>query len=114
MTEETNDIIDVELFRKIKIRIGKVVEASDLENSNRLLKLKVDVGGRTKTVLSGIKKHYKPEDLIGRKVVLLDNLKPAKMMGVESEGMILAASDGDDNLALLTTDKDVKEGSVVS
>ncbi|MCW1291981.1 MAG: methionine--tRNA ligase, partial [Candidatus Rehaiarchaeum fermentans] len=71
------------------------------------------IGENTKTVVSGIKKWYKKEELLGKKVILLENIKPAKFLGEISEGMILAASDGE-NVSLLTVDKEIKEGSKVS
>ncbi len=113
MEEHKDNLIDVEDFRKVDLRVGKVIEAEEVPNSIKLLKLKVSFGETTKTILSGIKKHYSPQDLIGRKIIVIYNLKPAKLMGLDSEGMLLAASD-EDNISVLTVDKDVKEGSRIS
>lgn len=112
--QSQNDLIDIDYFEKLKIKVGKVVSAETMEKSGKLLKLKVSLGDREKTILSGIKKYYKPEELVGKKVVILDNLKSAKMLGVDSEGMVLAAMDDDGNLSLLSLDKDLKEGSEIS
>ncbi len=115
MAEQSqNDLIDISYFEKMKIRVGKVISAEALEKSNKLLKLTVSLGTRQKTILSGIRKYYKPEDLIGKKVIILDNLKPAKMLGIDSEGMVLAAMDENENLSLLSLDRDLKEGSEIS
>ena len=110
----TKEEIDVDLFRKIDLKVGKILEAEDVEKSNKLIKIKVSLGDREKTILSGIRKEYKSSDLIGKKIIIIDNLKPAKMMGLESQGMLLAASDEDGNLSLLTVDKEIKEGSSIS
>ncbi len=112
-SETGRNLIDVDYFRKIDLRVGKVLEAEDVPNSTKLLKLKVSFGETAKTILSGIKKNYSPQDLVGKKIIVIYNLKPAKLMGLESEGMLLAASDGND-IVLLTTDKDVNEGSRIS
>ena len=101
-------------FAKIDMRIGTVLEASKVEKSKKLLKLKVDTGLDTRTVLSGIAEHYAPEDLVGRQVTILVNLAPRKMMGIESQGMILMAEDKDGKLRLIHTDDPVTPGSGVS
>ena len=96
--------IEFDDFEKIDLRLAKVVECEEIKRSKKLLKLTVKIGEETRTVVSGIKKWYAPEDLIGKTVVLVANLKPAKLCGVESRGMILCASDADDvNLSALTT-----------
>jgi methionyl-tRNA synthetase len=110
----TKEEIDIDLFRKLDLKVGKIVEAEDVEKSSKLIKLKVSLGGSEKTILSGIRKAYKSSDLVGKKVILIDNLKPAMIMGLESQGMLLAASDEEGNLSLLTVDKDIKEGSSIS
>lgn len=85
--------VDIEDFKKIDLRIGTILEASSVPKSKKLLQLKVDIGVETRTIVSGISLVYKPEDLIGKKVVVVANLKPATLMGVESHGMLLAGSD---------------------
>ncbi|MBR2973685.1 MAG: methionine--tRNA ligase, partial [Clostridia bacterium] len=78
-----------------------------------LLKLTLDLAGNTRTIVSGIAKSYKPEDMVGKNVIVIANLKPAKIRGVESHGMLLAASDGDDIL-VCTTDGEIESGTAVS
>ncbi|MCW1291514.1 MAG: methionine--tRNA ligase subunit beta [Candidatus Rehaiarchaeum fermentans] len=105
--------ITKEEFEKLNLVVGKIVDVSEVPKSDKLLKIKISIGENTKTVVSGIKKWYKKEELLGKKVILLENIKPAKFLGEISEGMILAASDGE-NVSLLTVDKEIKEGSKVS
>jgi len=96
--------IEYDDFAKIDLRLAKVVACEELPKSKKLLKLTLDVGGEERTVVSGIKKWYTPDDMIGKTVVLVANLKPATLCGVESRGMILCASDeADENLSALTT-----------
>ncbi|MCW1292843.1 MAG: methionine--tRNA ligase subunit beta [Candidatus Parvarchaeota archaeon] len=105
--------ITKEEFEKLNLVVGKIIDVSEIPKSDKLLKIKISIGENTKTVVSGIKKWYKKEELLGKKVILLENIKPAKFLGEISEGMILAASDGE-NVSLLTVDKEIKEGSKVS
>lgn len=106
--------IDFEDFQKIDLRIGTVIKAEKVEKSNKLLQLEVDLGSEKRTILSGIAKHYSPEEIIGRQVQLIANLAPRKMMGIESQGMILMAEDDKGNLSLLGPDKKTNSGSTVS
>lgn len=101
-------------FSKLDIRIGKVIAAERMEKSDKLVKLTVDTGIDQRTVLSGIAKQYAPEELIGKQVTLLVNLAPRKMLGVESQGMILTAEDADGKLRLLQPNAEVSPGSSVS
>lgn len=101
-------------FAKLDIRIGKVLTAEKVEKSDKLLKLTVDTGVDTRTILSGIAKHYSPEDMVGKSVTLIANLAPRKMMGIESQGMILMAEDPAGRLKLLQPSDIVPPGSVVS
>ena len=96
------------------MRIGTVIEAERVEKSKKLLKLKVDTGLDKRTVLSGIAEHYAPEDIIGKQVTILINLSPRKIMGVESQGMILMAEDKDGALKLIQTSEKVSPGSTIS
>lgn len=105
--------ISIEDFAKVELKVAKVLEASNIEGANKLLKLKLKVGNEEKQVVSGIAKHYEPSDLIGKNVIFVANLKPAKLRGIDSEGMILAASDKKD-LSLITIDKDIADGTIVS
>jgi methionyl-tRNA synthetase len=87
--------IDFAHFEKMSLKAAKVIECEKVEKSDKLLKLQVDLGTEKRQVVSGIAKSYKPEDMVGKTVVLVANLKPAKLMGIMSEGMILSAtSDG--------------------
>jgi len=101
-------------FSKLDIRIGKVLAAEKMEKSNKLLKLTIDTGVDKRTVLSGIAQHFSPEDMVGKQVTLIANLAPRKMMGIESQGMVLMAEDGDGKLKLVQTSDIVYPGSVVS
>jgi methionyl-tRNA synthetase len=101
-------------FGKMDIRIATIVEAENVPKSKKLLKLKVDIGIEQRTVLSGISEHFKPEEIIGKKVLYLANLAPRKMMGMESHGMILMAEDRDGSLAFVQPGKDVWNGGTVN
>jgi len=102
-------------FLRIKLRVGRVVEASDHPNADKLLVLKVDLGDEQRQICAGIKGHYTPEQLVGRNLVLVTNLVPRTMRGVESNGMLLAATSSDrSRVIVLTTDGDIEPGSVVS
>jgi methionyl-tRNA synthetase len=101
-------------FTKLDIRVGKVLSAEKMEKSNKLLKLTVETGLDKRTILSGIAQHYSPEDMIGKQVTFIANLAPRKMMGIESQGMILMAEDKDGKLRLILPEEDVSPGSSVS
>lgn len=105
--------IDLEDFLKVDLRLAKVISAEKLEGSEKLLKLRVSLGDEERTLVAGIAKHYSPEDLVGKKVMIVANLKPKRIFGIESQGMILALQDGD-TLSLLVPDRDVKEGTKAS
>lgn len=112
-SEVKKEIIAYDDFAKADLRLGKILEASRVEGSPKLLKLKVDFGTEQRQVLAGIGKKYEPEVLIGKSATFVVNLEPRMMMGLESQGMILAVSD-DENLSILSPDKDIKPGSKVS
>jgi methionyl-tRNA synthetase len=101
-------------FAKMDIRIATIVEAESVPKSKKLLKLLIDIGPEQRTVLSGISEHFKPEEVIGKKVLYLANLAPRKMMGMESHGMILMAEDRDGSLAFVQPGKDVWNGGTVN
>jgi len=101
-------------FAKLDFRVAKVIACEKVEKSDKLLKLQLDIGIETRQVVSGIAKYYSPEEMVGKKVILIANLKPAKLMGIESQGMILAASDSDGKLVLASVDSDIAEGSRLS
>lgn len=99
-------------FRKLELRVAEIREVNDHPNADKLLVLTVDLGDRTKQVVAGIKNFYTKEELVGKQVVLVDNLDPVILRGVESQGMILAGSD-DTLLAVLSPEKKLKLGSIV-
>lgn len=103
--------IKIDDFEKLDLVVGKILEAKDHPDADRLLVFKVDIGSETRTIVSGIKEFYKKEDLVGKNIVVIKNLKPVKMRGILSEGMLLAAGK---DAALLTTIKDCKPGTVIS
>lgn len=103
--------ISFEEFQKVDLRVAKVLEAEAVPKSAKLIKLKIDIG-EVRTIVAGIGKDYKPEELVGRKILVVVNLKPTKLMGVESRGMLLA-TDAEGGLALATFDKDVKTGAKI-
>ncbi|SHK56859.1 methionine--tRNA ligase subunit beta [Thermocrinis minervae] len=107
------ELITIEDFQKLDIRLAKVLSAERVEGSEKLLKLRLSIGDEERTVVAGIAKHYTPEELINKKILFLANLKPRKIFGIESQGMVLALSDGE-KLSLIVPDVDVKEGSKVS
>jgi len=111
----TQVTIDFDDFTKVKLRVGRVVEASEHPNADKLLVLKVDLGDEQRQICAGIKGHYTPEQLIGKNLVLVANLAPRMMRGVESNGMLLAASSADrSKVIVLTTDTEIEPGSAVS
>ncbi|MFM7729713.1 MAG: methionine--tRNA ligase [Flavobacteriales bacterium] len=105
--------IDFELFQSMDIRLVKVLEAEAIPKTKKLLKLKVDVGGMEKTVVSGIAEHYTPEDVVGKTVLYLANLAPRAIKGVQSEGMILMASGADDTLSFMVAERSGAAGDEV-
>ncbi len=116
MEEETMEHkpqITIEDFARLEIRIGTIQEASRHPNADRLLVLKVDIGGEIRQLVAGIARQYAPEELVGKQVPVLVNLKPARLRGVESQGMILAATDPEGGAVLLHPDRDLPPGSEV-
>jgi len=111
--EKTEDQINYDYFSKLKIRIAEVKSAERIEGADKLLKLTVDLGDEQRQIVAGIAQQYDPASLIGRKIVLLANLEPAKIRGVVSNGMLLAASDAEGHAILLQPDSDVPAGSNV-
>lgn len=101
--------ITIDDFKKVDLRVAEVLSAELVENADRLLRLVVDAGSGPKTIVAGVAQYYSPEDLVGKKVVLVANLKPAKVRGIESQGMLLAAV-GKKDLSILTLDKDMPSG----
>jgi methionyl-tRNA synthetase len=104
--------IPIDDFRKVDLRVAEVLAAERVAKSRELLKLTIRVGGETRTLVAGVAEHYEPDTLVGRKIVVVANLEPATLMGVESNGMVLAA-EHDGTVSLLTLDKDVPPGAKV-
>ncbi len=114
--EPVQDLIDYEHFSKIKLRVGQVIEAEPLPKSKKLLKLTVDLGEKLgkRQILAGISQFYTVEQLINHRVVIVANLKPAKLMGLESQGMLLAASNDDDSMVkIVEPNAELPLGSIV-
>jgi len=109
--KESDGLISIEEFQKVKLMVGTILEAERIPKSKKLVILKVDIG-EVRQVVAGIAEHYDPSELVGKQVVLVANLQPAKLMGVESHGMVLAAT-GPEGLALITPEKPVHPGAVV-
>lgn len=105
-------MVTLDQVRQVELKVAKVTQAADHPNADRLLVLTVDVGGATKQVVAGIRGHYQAADVIGKTVILVDNLEPATIRGVESQGMLLAAQGGD-AFSLLTSDRPVPPGSAI-
>lgn len=112
--ENTQTYIEYEDFKKIQIQVGEIMSAEPVEGSEKLLKLKVKFGEEERQILSGIAKFTTPEELVGTKVPFVTNLKPRMMMGLESNGMILAAIDDEQNFSLMNVETSVKSGTQVS
>jgi methionyl-tRNA synthetase len=106
-------MISIEDFKNIDLRVAKILEAEKIENSDNLLKLTLDLGNETRQIISGIAQYYKPQDLINKEIVMVYNLEPRIIKGIESQGMLLAAKD-ENNLGLLILDKEIKPGTKIS
>ena len=113
MSEEQEGVSEISLedFEKVRLQVGEIVACEKVEKSSKLLHETVKFGDETRSVVSGIAKHFKPEELIGKKVVFVTNLKPVKLCGVLSEGMILAAEDEEGNFSLICPEKNVNDGT---
>ena len=113
-TEETPaaKYIDFEDFLKVDLRVGKIVEVAEHPNADRLLVLQVEMGSERRQIIAGIRGYYSPEGLLGQNIVVVANLAPRKMRGLESNGMLLAASlDDKSDVVILTTEKDIAPGA---
>ena len=110
--KEKTNLISIEELEKVELKVGKILEASRIEGANKLYCLKVDLGTEKRTIVSGLVPYYTEEELINKNVVVVTNLKPAKLRGIESNGMLLAAGEGD-NVKLITVDGQVELGSDV-
>ena len=107
-------MITIDQFRTIELRVGTVRSAEPHPNADRLVVLRVDLGGEERQLVAGIRAHYEPATLVGRQVIVVANLEPAKLRGIESQGMVLAAADEANNrVVLLRPDDAVTPGAVV-
>lgn len=108
------EFINLEYFKNLDIRVAQIIEAEKIEGTDKLLKLKIDIGkGETKTIVSGIGLQYQPQQLIGKQIIVLVNLEPKIFRGIESQGMLLAAVNNDE-IALLVPDKKMGVGDKIS
>ncbi len=108
------ETVSFEDFQKIDLRLADVTSAEKVKGSDKLLRINVKVGEEEKTIVAGISNFYSPNDLVGKKIIIVHNLKPRKIMGIESQGMILALYDGKE-LSLIVPDKsNIKSGTKVS
>lgn len=111
--EQETPQITIDDFKKVELRVAKVISVEKVSKSDKLLKVQISLGDEQRQIIAGIAQHYTLEDLVGKKVVVVTNLQPAKLMGQQSNGMLLAASDNDGNLSVLTVARDMVEGSII-
>ena len=105
--------LSIDEFRQLDLRIATVTAATPHPDADRLLVLSVDLGSEQRQLVAGIRRHYAPEELVGKQIVVVANLAPASLRGVESQGMLLAASDGEGRLALVVPERPVSTGAAV-
>ena len=118
---EEEDVIDIEpkeeisfdQFMGMQFQVGQIISCEPVKKSKKLLCSQVKIGSQVKQIVSGIKKYYTPEEMVGKKVMVLVNLKPAKLAGVLSEGMLLCAEDAEGNLSLMVPEKDMPAGAEI-
>jgi methionyl-tRNA synthetase len=106
-------VVDIEVFKQLELKVAKVLEAEKPEGAAKLVAMKIDAGGEQRQIVAGIGPWYNPDQLVGKTIIVVTNLKPATIRGIESNGMLLAAMKGAD-LALVTLDKDLPAGAEVS
>ncbi|MBP9015342.1 MAG: methionine--tRNA ligase subunit beta [Candidatus Atribacteria bacterium] len=105
--------INLEDFQNIDLRVGEIVQAEKIEGTKALLALRVNLGEEERNLVAGLANYYRPEELVGKKIIVLTNLKPATIRGIKSEGMLLAADDGKGTVSILTVDRDIAPGSKI-
>lgn len=110
---EGEGLIEINDFKKVQMVVAQVLAAEKVEKADKLLKLQVDTGDGTRTLVAGIALHYRPEDLVGRRIIIVKNLKPAKLRGILSQGMILAASDADNRPYVPILPEDTPIGAIL-
>jgi len=123
VTEKTNEQpgeevmsekISFDQFKNVDLRVAKVIEAEKVEKADKLLKMKIDLGNEQRTIVAGIALNYKPEEMVGKQIVVVANLESAKIRGIESNGMLLAAVDENDNLSVIVPEKEMANGTKIS
>ena len=110
---EPKDEITFEQFGTMQFQVGEIIACEEVKKSKKLLCSQVKIGSQVKQIVSGIKAHYTPEEMVGKKVMVLVNLKPAKLAGVLSEGMLLCAEDAEGNLSLMVPEKEMPAGAEI-
>ena len=105
--------IEYDDFSKLQFQVGEIISCEAVKKSKKLLCSQVKIGSQVKQIVSGIRKYYTPEEMVGKKVMVLVNLKPATLAGVVSEGMILCAEDADGNLSIMTPEKEMPAGAEI-
>lgn len=110
---EPKENVSYDDFAKLQFQVGEILSCEAVPKADKLLCSQVKIGSQVRQIVSGIKAHYSPEEMVGKKVMVLVNLKPAKLAGVLSEGMILCAEDAEGNLALVTPEKNMPAGAEI-
>lgn len=100
-------------FAKLDLKVASIISAEKVEGSEKLLKLQIKVGEEERTLVAGISAHYAPDTLVGKKIIVIANLEPRRLKGIESQGMLLAAEDSEGHLALLVPDREIPDGTQV-
>ncbi|MBI3631872.1 MAG: methionine--tRNA ligase subunit beta [Candidatus Vogelbacteria bacterium] len=113
MTMEIKPAISFDDFSRIDLRVGTIISADDLEESNKLIKLVVDIGIEKRQIIAGVKKYYKVEDLVGKQVLIIANLESKSLAGYESQGMLLAANNEEGGPVILMPEKEVVDGAII-
>jgi methionine--tRNA ligase beta chain len=106
-------MVSFEEFGKIELRVATIKSVELHPKADKLLVLKVDLGNEERQLVAGIKQHYTAEELVGKKIIVVSNLEPAKLRGIESQGMLLAAEDSEGVVSLLTVDREINNGALV-
>ena len=110
---ETKPEITFDDFGKLQFQVGEIIACEEVKKSRKLLCSQVKIGSQVRQIVSGIKSHYSAEEMVGKKVMVVTNLKPAKLAGILSEGMILCAEDADGNLSLMVPEKEMPAGAEI-
>ena len=106
-------MLTIDEFRRVDLRVATITAAAPHPNADRLLVLQIDLGAEQRQLVAGIRAHYEPESLVGKQIIVVANLEPATLRGVESQGMLLAASDAEGRLAFVTPEKPIAPGATV-